>query len=324
MKKIEIKKIYGLIALGAFLWFLPSVGLGQCNVSIGTTSYTSINAAVNAAGPFTTINVSGTCNEIVQIPANKNSVTLNGGGTATISCQSPPFPQGFCATQINVLILGKAISITGFNITGGVTGIQLIGGSNATINGNTIYGTDRSGISVAQDSFAHILNNTIHDAGINPSLPGRFPQRGGIIVNDNSSAYIGVRSPSDTVASPNIIRNNFNGIILGRSSSARIVGNTISNNTEDGIVVSQVSQADIADNLIDGNGENGIFVTQSSGVNLGNDKGTTIFDLPNSGTNGNKGLSCSIGGYVDGVLGTLYGTHGALGFNLSCLYSITK
>jgi hypothetical protein len=68
-------------------------------------------------------------------------------------------------------------------------------------------------------------------------------------------------------------------------------------------MVIRASQADISDNTIDDNGQNGIFVSQGSGFNLGNDTGNTIFDLPNSGINGAIGLSCSIGGYVDGVKG---------------------
>ena len=114
------------------------------------------------------------------------------------------------------------------------------------------------------------------------------------------------------------------GIILRGSACARIVGNTISNNTDDGIKVVEASVADIAGNLIDGNGQNGIFVSQGSGVNLGNDTGDTIFDLPNSGTNGDKGLSCSIGGYVDGLLGTLDGLHGALRISKGCFNSVRK
>jgi len=115
------------------------------------------------------------------------------------------------------------------------------------------------------------------------------------------------------------------GIILRGSACARIVGNTISNNTDDGIKVVEASVADIAGNLIDGNGQNGIFVSQGSGVKLGNDDtATTIFNLPNSGTNGDKGLSCSIGGYVDGFLGTLDGLHGAVGISKGCFNSLNQ
>jgi parallel beta-helix repeat protein len=320
MKKTKIRKIHGLIALGAFLWLLPSLGLGQCIAKIGETEYTKINDAVSAAVFGDTINVSGTCKEIVLILANKSNITLDGGGTATIICQSP-IPQGVCATTGNVVILGKTITIRGFNITGGMAAIQIVQGASATINGNNIYGTQKNGMLVGTGSYATIINNTIHDTGVNPN----YPNTTGIEVNGNASAWIGVSSPINTVASPNVIRNNHNGIRVKHSASAYIVGNEISNNTDDGIVVVEASVAYIADNLIDDNGKNGIFVSQGSGVNLGNDDTlATIFNLPNSGTNEDKGLSCSIGGYVDGVLGTLDGLHGAVGISKGCFNSLKK
>ena len=320
MEKIKIRKIYALIALGTSLWLLPSVGLGQCNVSIGATPYASINAAVSAAFFGDTINVSGTCTEIVYILANKSNITLNGGGTATIICQSPISPS-VCATTGNVVILGKTITIKGFNITGGMAAIQIVQGASATINGNNIYGTQRNGMLVSRGSFATIVNNTIHDTGLNPN----YPNTTGIEVSDNASAWIGVSSPANTVASSNFIHDNHNGIRVRRSASAVIVGNEISNNTDDGIQVVEGSVADIAGNLIDGNGQNGIFVSQGSGVKLGDDDtATAIFNLPNSGTNGDKGLSCSIGGYVDGRLGTLNGTgkHHETKFTKGCIDSL--
>ncbi len=324
MKKTKIRKICGLIALGAFLWVLPSVGLGQCIVSIGQppnqTMYPSINAAVSAAVLGDTINVSGTCTEIVLILANKSGITLNGGGTATISCQSPISPS-VCATTGNVAILGKTITIRGFNITGGMAAIQIVQGASATINGNNIYGTQKNGMLVSNGSYATILNNTIHDTGLNPN----YTNTTGIEVSDNASAWIGVSSPANTVASPNVIHDNHNGIRVRRSASAYIVGNEISNNTDEGIQVVEGSVADIAGNIIDGNGQNGIFVSQGSGVKLGDDDtATAIFNLPNSGTNEDKGLTCSIGGYVDGFLGTLDGLHGAVGISKGCFNSLKQ
>lgn len=318
MGKIKIREIYGLIILGAFLWLLPSAGLGQCNVSIGATPYPSINAAVNAAGPFTTINVSGTCNELAQVLANKSHVTLNGVGGATIICQPP---LNGCSTTPNVLVLGKSIIIRGFNITGGIAGIQVIQGGSARIDGNAIYGTGKQGIVVAADSYATIVNNTIHDTGVNPSF---FTGRSGIVVAENSSAFIGFVLTTDSDAIPNFIYNNPNGITVSECSSARIVGNNISNNAGNGIMVVKASQSNITDNLIDGNGQSGIFVSQGSGVNLGNDAGTTIFDLPNSGINDDFGLSCSIGGYVDGLLGTLNGLESTIRINKGCFNSVTQ
>ena len=96
------------------------------------------------------------------------------------------------------------------------------------------------------------------------------------------------------------------------------MGNTISENGGDGTRVARASQADISDNTIDGNSGNGILVTQNSGVNLGNDTGETIFDLPNTTTlkNGHFGLKGTIGGYADGRLGILDGSIGRVWFDL--------
>jgi hypothetical protein len=102
-----------------------------------------------------------------------------------------------------------------------------------------------------------------------------------------------------------------------------IVGNEISNNTDDGIQVVEGSVAYIADNSSTVTVKMNIC-DKGSGVNLANDDTATIFNLPNSGTNGDKGLSCSIGGYVDGVLGDLDGLHGAIRISKGCFNSLKK
>jgi parallel beta-helix repeat protein len=111
----------------------------------------------------------------------------------------------------------------------------------------------------------------------------------------------------DTVASPNIIRNNgMHGISLQFSSSARIAGNTISDNVRNGINVAQASQATISTNAIDANGQNGISVSENSGVNLGSDTGVGLFEAPNTTSANNvlRGISCSVGAYGNGRIGS--------------------
>ncbi len=283
MEKTKLQ--WGFIVFGAFVLLLPSVGLGQVNCPGN-----NLQAAINAASPGATITVTGTCNENITIPWDKTSLTLNGGGTATINASVP--------TNATVTVLSRNASVIGFNITGGLYGIQVVRGAVGIIDGNVIQSASY-GIVVAQTSFAAIINNTIEE---NPTA--------GIVVADSAAAYIGVSSNANTVAQSNTIQNNAIGIIVAGSSSAKIVGNNISSNTGDGVQVVKASQADIASNTINGNGGNGILVVQNSGVNLGRDTGTTIFDLPNSTTinNGDKGLRCSIQGYADGRLGTLNGT----------------
>ena len=290
--------IKGLVVFVAFLWLLPSVAEAQAV----NCDEASLQAAINAAGTGATLLVSGTCNENVVIREEKNRITVDGQGMATIN--------GPDASDHTVTVRGRGITIRRFTISGGRNGVQVIRGGTATIEGNIIQNTGNNGINVSQHSSARIINNTVQNN----------PNNDGVTVNENSEARIGFLSPADAVASPNTITmNGRHGIGVFRSSNARIVGNTISSNTEDGIRVARASHADIASNTIEGNSGDGIFVSQNSGVNLGSDTGTTIFDLPNDTTvgseNGGFGIRCAINSYGDGRQGTLNGTMGAKSFN---------
>ncbi len=301
-------KVCTLSVLVAVIWLLPSLAQAvDCDA--GESLQAAINAAAPTAAPVT-ITVTGTCNENVGIRENKHRLTLDGQGIATIN--------GPNATTATVGVQGAGIIIRGFTITGGRNGVLLQG--TASIDTNTIQNTGSNGISVNQGGSARIVNNIIQN---NPNT--------GIVVSENSSARIGFRNNFDTVASPNTIQNNGeHGIIVTRSSTAGIVGNTISNNGlaagSDGIIVTRASQADISSNTIDGNGGDGIFLNLNSVVNLGEDMGTTIFDLPNSTTvgleNGNFGIRCVTGGAAHGRQGTLNGTSGPASFAGNCTSSL--
>jgi parallel beta-helix repeat protein len=266
----------------------------------------AVQRAVDRARPGDTILVSGTCHENVLIPEGTNRITLNGGGSASIV--------GADVTRNTISIRGQGTIVTGFTVTGGRTGIDVVRGGTALIDGNTIEGTGQFGITVGSWGAANIVNNTIQNN------PGH-----GISVIGNSFAFIGFRTAIDTVASPNVIRNNgLHGISVTLSSSARIVGNTISGNTRNGITVDRASQTNISDNTIDGNGQNGIFVSENAGVNLGSDTGSGIFDMPNRTivNNGLRGITCRVGGYANGRLGTLNGNSGPKDLGASCLDSL--
>jgi len=301
MKKEVI--IYVLLIIGLFLWLLPSVGqAATVNCNLGQ----SLQGAINSAAAGSTIKVKGTCNENVLIDETRINITLDGGGTATI--------HGTSVTQDTVDVRGRGIVIKRLHITGGNNGINVHRGGTATIDSNTIELTNNNGVLVGAAGFATFINNMIQNN-----------TQHGIGIQDNATAHIGFDSYSDTVAQPNTIQNNGNqGINIQRSSSASVVGNIIKNNTYNGIKVRRDSHADISANVINGNDYNGIRVEDNSGVNLGNTTGSTIFDLSNSTTvnNGIKGISCNIGGYADGLLGTLNGVNGATVFSKGCVNNL--
>jgi len=303
MKKRMTKIMCCLVLGGAFLLLLPSTGLSQnCTAIMGGNSYSTIQAAINDATSHATISVTGTCNENLRITEGQDWLTLTGPSdkTATISGANTPTISTIC----------KGTTIKNFTIKG-AAGIQVVWGGTAFIENNIIE-TGGDGIIIAFNSYGIIRGNTIQDNATN-----------GIVVSDNSFARIGISSNTDKASIPNTIQGNAYGVTIARCSSAQIIGNTISSNTYDGVRVVSVSQADISNNTIDGNNGNGIFVTQNSGVNLGNDTGDTIFDRPNTTTIENRlfGLKGTIGGYADGLLGTLDGSKGRVFFDLRSINS---
>jgi parallel beta-helix repeat protein len=263
----------------------------------------TISDAVRSLRPGDTLFVTGACSENVVIPEQIQNVTLDGQSEATLT--------GSDASNATITVRGQGVTLRNFaSITGAETGILVTRGAAAVINGNIIQNTGGNGIVVNLSSAARIINNTIQGN-----------RATGIVVTENSSARIGFSLPDETEASPNVIQNNGeNGITVIRSSNARIVGNTISANANDGILVNRVSHADVSANIINGNGGDGVFVFRNSGVNLGEDTGSGIFDSPNitNVNNGGFGIRCAINSYGDGRIGSLNGASGAVSFAANC------
>ena len=96
------------------------------------------------------------------------------------------------------------------------------------------------------------------------------------------------------------------------------MGNTISDNRGSGIEVHRNAQADVIFNRINANGGDGIAASFNAGVNFKSEPRT---DGPNQTTqeNAGVGIRCSVGGYVDGPLGTLGGKQGAKAVGSGCV-----
>jgi len=317
MKQLTSKLGPALIIAISLLF--PSLGEAidrTVNCSAGQT----IGSVIRSLRDGDVLKVIGACNENVAITEPRpNNITLDGGGTATIS--------GPDATSAVIQIAGRRANIQNFaSITGGRAGIQLLRGASATISGNIIQGVGAQGIIVLQTSFATIVNNTIQN-NLNS---------GGISVSESSSARIGFNTAQDTVASPNTITGNgttsgSSGISVDGNSFAQIVGNTINGNglgggapSGNGISVGQASSAEISSNSIDNNAQDGIAVGRNSFVQLGSDTGSGIFDAPNSGSgNGRNGVRCFINSSGDGRIGALTGNAGASDFSTGgCISSL--
>jgi parallel beta-helix repeat protein len=303
----------GLIAALACLWLTPSPSRGGA-VTVDCDAGGTLGAKLAGAKPGDTLLVSGTCKENVVIPAEVIGVTLDGGGKATIIHPGGGGTSG--AARHTVFIRGRGITIKGFRITGGEDGIHLSGPAHAVLDSNLINHNRGRGVHLDKASVAQLVNNTIADNG-----------GVGIHVTEQSYSRIGFLIPPDKMVRPNTIQNNSGGgIQVERSSSAWIVGNTIAGNQGPGVAVDRGSDADIVGNTINGNRGDGVTVTHNSGVNL-ESRGSPRTEGPNrtdpAVKNEGVGIRCSIGGYVDGPLGTLSGMLGAKRFDSGCIDRLT-
>jgi parallel beta-helix repeat protein len=303
-RNMETKQKIRLLLFATLGMFLMVVSSGAETFQFVCGQQRTISGALQRLRPGDTLFINGACSENVQIPEQVLNITLDGQGTATIN--------GSDANSATILVRGDGITIRNFaSITGGETGITVTRGAAALIDNNVIQNTGTNGVVVTQSSSARIINNTIQG---NPA--------NGIVINESSSARIGFNMTDDTEASPNAIqKNGENGIVVTGSSNARIVGNTISGNGDNGVIVNRVSHGDVSSNTIDSNGGDGVFVFRNSGVNLGEDAGSGIFDSPNTTNvnNGGFGIRCAINSYGDGRIGTLNGASGTLSFAANCV-----
>ena len=300
----------GVVAVSGLLDQTPK-GLAFVTITTSNLSVTcpgqSLQSAINSAVPGDTVTVSGTCSENILVRNEKQRITIDGAGAgagtkATINGT---------AGSPTVNVRGKGILLQNFTITGGSNGIYVNRGSNAVINNNTIQNSNGNGVVVDELAFSVITNNTIQN---NPEA--------GVVVSENSAARIGFNLDSESSASANTIQNNAGrGITVDNGSSARIIGNTISGNGQEGVVVERDSSADIASNAINSNQSDGVIVESDSSVMLGEDSGTTIYELSNSTSVSNTGfgISCDDGSAVGGRQGSLTGASGASSFASSCV-----
>lgn len=232
----------------------------------------SLQAAVNAAKPGDTVNVSGTCNE--QVNVNVRGLTLNGGGTAVIDGTGLGSRPGFRVQAINVVIIG-------FTIQNNAThaGVQVRRGGAAIIRSNTITG-NFWGVLVNQNGYAVIgSGSSVHDLAGTPGSQGNT-------INANLSA----------------------GIIIRQASSADIFHNSINNNNNNGILLNDLGTADVDGNQITGHtataNSAGITVSWNSTARLSGDPnhGSDAVEGPEPNLiNGNAvGVRCNSGGALRG------------------------
>ena len=290
----------GAIALIA-TWTVPT-HVQSATITVDCDGGEKIQDKLAQAKADDIVQVSGTCKDGVQIPSDVVRVTLDGQGKARIEA-----PRG----RDSIFIRGRDITVRGFTLTGGRDGIHLSGqaaGASAVIENNIIRQTGRRGIHLDQGSIGRIGGNTIED------VPAE-----GINLTESSNARIGfiIFDPA-----PNTVRNaGLHAIVVSNGSTAKILANTLTGSRGSGIVVTRNAQADIWANVITANAGDAIAASHGAGIVLtgeGMPRRENANETDANQVNEGFGVSCVLGGYADGKLGTLKGKRGSKNIDGSC------
>src|SRR5512135_2899708 len=129
MNNVASVYVHRLSTLLVFLLLHLPIFLFAATIPVNCPS-DSLQSAINLAQPGDTVQVSGSCSENILVRNEKQRISIDGGGSATITAATNLSP------TFNVR--GKGILIQGLTISGGSDGIEVNRGSNVVINNNEI------------------------------------------------------------------------------------------------------------------------------------------------------------------------------------------
>lgn len=273
----------------------------------GTCTYTTIQAAVDAATSGDVIRVVGGSfsGANIQRPVTVTSLTLQGGYSSNFSVRDPDAYEtivtGFINNYFNRI---DTVIIDGFTIDGAAySGIESSGEStNLTIQNCTIRNSGHNGIGIYGAKDVIIDNNIIHsNVGGYGGIAVRttiYNVSGSVSITNNliynhldtiqSGIYFGTIKSSDLVTY-NTVRNNRIGINLnGHGYTPEISHNTVFDNSSDGMFLNSGTYW-IHHNLVHSNGGKGLnYYNPGSSVitnnTFANNTGYGLHVYANSGT----------------------------------------
>lgn len=287
MEFLKNISIIMILILSFFILIQNPVDAAVLTVSAGSTNYSSIQDAVNAASEGDTIQVyPGTYNENIYV--NKQLTIISTDGASVTNIIASVHYHAFKVDANNV-------TISGFNVSGATggyytAGIYLKNSSNSKLANNT----------VANNSYGIILetssNNTLNDNHLSSNSYGIFLRDScdnNTLSNNTASGNDGggihlYRSSYNTLINNTALGNNGFGIQLYQSSDySTLIGNTASHNTIKGIVLFYSSNDTLIGNTVVNNTHYGIY--------LGYSGNNTLTD--NNATDNNAGIYLQFADY---------------------------
>lgn len=262
--RFTLPNLAAFLFIGLFVLCVPPIqaqGVGTLKIVVNCDTRDTLQAAVNKSREGTKIEVSGACNEHVDI--NKDRISLLGQPGATLSAPAGSFSI--------IGITGRNVEVRNFeiNATGVEDGILIDRGGYAVIADNGVRNSEGDGISVLNGSFGEISDNDIIDNAVMGIFlfNGASARITGNTIENSGDLGIQLDGGVHALIGDNEIRKNgAGGIWIRINSGAWIRDNIIEANAENGIGVVESGSAQITANTITGNGISGVTVKRNASV----------------------------------------------------------
>ena len=302
------RKTYFVVLIWAVAMFPLVAQAGTLHVNCdGSKGLTRIQKAINilqqagSEGP-NTILVSGSCKENITIQSMDN-LTLTAQNGASITDPSNG--------SIDVIDIAdsRRVSINGFTINGGASGVVCFDASLCRFSGNTVQGSAGYGVIVSEAQATFNGDTLQNHAGRGLSVINRGTvDASGIGVQGNGDGIV-LNSGAYVVIGNSAIQSNQRfGILVANHSTVRCLPCTITNNSSDGVRLQKESEGhfDFGGNTITGNGGAGVTLLDLSfgsfdpgDVVTGNLGGTDVVCKPQFSAT--RGALTNIGGTTNCV-----------------------
>jgi len=208
------------------------------------------------------IKVSGTCHENIQINSFDRLSLIAMPGATLLDTSNGGQP----VIQVDD---SRRITIQGFTIVGGNTGITCLNGSLCRLYSNVIKNADNAGISI-YDSEANLWNDIVQDNGGNGLIiDGSRVRASQLTVTGTRGLGMNIANSSSlTLDGADLENNQGGGIFLVSNSGLNLLNATVTQNPSAGIVVLWNSSMATYQVTVTNNAANGVYVEGNSTVDL--------------------------------------------------------
>lgn len=258
---MRLRTSHVLVALCLFLVGTGSAYAADLTVDCSNpkAKIKTITAAlglISKAGP-NTIHVSGACDESVFIDGFDNLTLLANPG-ASINDPTPLVPDD---NNVIDIFNSRRVTVQGFTINQGFTGISCGIYSVCFLNNNTVQGAFDVAVQVGRGTLADLNNDTLQNSGsgLRVQFGGQAHIFGGTIEGNDGNGVAAINQGLlDLRGGVSVQNNGAAGIVTTENSTTILVGANITGNAGTGVTADQGSVVRVGGaNQITGNGVSG-------------------------------------------------------------------